>query len=170
MNTNIKIFLLCPVPEEQKPINEYIGLTENFFTRWTTLSTSNYQKKIRQFFLFCFSITSIFQLSHFQGIYYLLEWIVENLWWTTCILLFFLLIILSQWYQLAKRFQEARLVYEEASWYDGQIWEKPLAIIKNDNLIRNQKIQPIIERIQNTFSQILSLNLLFFFFLHVLLP
>ena len=29
MNPNIKIFLLCPVPEEQKPLNEYINLKEN---------------------------------------------------------------------------------------------------------------------------------------------
>ena len=29
MNTKLKFFLLCPVPEDQKPINEYIGLKEN---------------------------------------------------------------------------------------------------------------------------------------------
>jgi len=38
MNSNIKLFLLCPVPEDQKPINEYIGLKENPLTNWTTLS------------------------------------------------------------------------------------------------------------------------------------
>ena len=38
MNTNIKFFLLCPVPDDQKPINEYIGLKENQLTNWTTLS------------------------------------------------------------------------------------------------------------------------------------
>ena len=46
MNTNIKIFLLCPVPEEQKPINVYIGLKENPLTNWTTLSNKNYEKKL----------------------------------------------------------------------------------------------------------------------------
>ena len=38
MINNIKIFLLCPVPEDQKPINVYIGLKENVLTNWTTLS------------------------------------------------------------------------------------------------------------------------------------
>ena len=55
MNTNIKIFLLCPVPDDQKPINEYIGLKENQLTNWTT-----YQKKIikKKFFNFFFLIFS----------------------------------------------------------------------------------------------------------------
>ena len=39
MNSNIKIFLLCPVPEDQKPINEYLQLTENSLTKWVTFST-----------------------------------------------------------------------------------------------------------------------------------
>jgi hypothetical protein len=46
MNSNIKIFLLCPVPETQKPINEYIGLKENFLTNWTTLNKDKYYKKM----------------------------------------------------------------------------------------------------------------------------
>ena len=33
MNLNIKIFLLCPIPDDQKPINEYINLKENDFNR-----------------------------------------------------------------------------------------------------------------------------------------
>ena len=61
MNTNIKIFLLCPVPEDQKPINEYIGLKENPLTNWTTLSKKNYLKKIMNLFLINLSL----KLLHF---------------------------------------------------------------------------------------------------------
>ena len=38
MNLNIKIFLLCPIPDDQKPINEYINLKENDFTNLMLLS------------------------------------------------------------------------------------------------------------------------------------
>lgn len=169
MNTNIKIFLLCPVPEDQKPIQEYIGLKENFLTRWTTFSTKNYQKKVFSFFLTSFFIISLFQLSNFQGIYYLFEWIIENLQWTTFFLALFFLIILSRWIQVENRFYQARLVYEEASWYDGQIWEKPLSIIKNDQLIRYQKIQPVRQRIQKTCLQLFFLNCICFVILQLLL-
>ena len=48
MNTNIKIFLLCPVPDDQKPINEYIGLKENPVTNWTMLAKKNYDAKLFQ--------------------------------------------------------------------------------------------------------------------------
>jgi hypothetical protein len=167
MSTNIKIFLLCPVPEDQKPMNEYIGLKENLLTRWTTFSTSNYEKRI--FFLFStfFFFISLIQFSHFQGIYYGFEWVLENLWWSTLCLLFFFLIVLSRWLQIENRFNQARLFYEEASWYDGQIWEKPLGIIKNDKFIHNQKIQPILQRIQKTLLQVISLNFLCLFLLQL---
>jgi len=56
------------------------------------------------------------------------------------IIQFFLLIILIRWITINQKFQNSRLIYEEASWYDGQIWEKPFFLIKNDKLISTQKI------------------------------
>jgi hypothetical protein len=58
--------------------------------------------------------------------------------------------------------QSAFLFYEEASWYDGQIWEKPFFLIKNDKLISTQKIEPILEEIIKSFF--LSLSFLFLVF------
>ena len=61
MNFNLNVFLLCPIPEEQKPINEYIELKKNIFLNWTSCSLKNYILKIVSgylivfpFFLFCF--------------------------------------------------------------------------------------------------------------------
>ena len=59
MKTNIKIFLLCPVPDDQKPINEFIGLKENLLTSWTTLSQKNYKKKLTIFFRNIFIVVSL---------------------------------------------------------------------------------------------------------------
>ena len=50
MISKLKLILLCPVPEDQKPITEYIGLKENPLTNWTTLSTKNYNAKLFSFF------------------------------------------------------------------------------------------------------------------------
>jgi hypothetical protein len=160
MNSNIKIFLLCPVPEEQKPINQYIGIKENFFTSWTTFSPTRYEKKILQLFFITFFFTCCLQVSHFQGLYYVIEWSLENMFGSSYFLSVFFLLVLYQWLEMGNRFQQARLFYEEASWYDGQMWEKPLAVIKNDNLIRSQKIQPIIQRIQKTVFQLISFTIL----------
>lgn len=163
MNTNIKFFLLCPVPEDQKPINEYIALQENFFTSWTTFSTKNYEKRLRSFLFFSFVVASLLQLEKFQGIYYIFDWSFESFWLSTRFASAFLLLILSRWLQIKYRFQQARLFYEEASWYDGQVWEKSLLLIKNDQLILSQKIQPIMNRIQKSLFQLLFLNFLCLF-------
>ena len=160
MNTNIKFFLLCPVPEDQKPINEFIALQENFLTSWTTLSPKNYEKRIRSFLVFSFFLTSVFQLDKFQGIYYIFDWVLQTLRLSTGFAIVVLLVTFSRWLQIKYRFQQARLFYEEASWYDGQIWEKSLLLIKNDQLILSQKIQPIINRIKKSLIQILFINFL----------
>jgi hypothetical protein len=159
MNSNIKIFLLCPVPEDQKPINAYIGLKENQLTNWTTLSKKNYEKKLISLFFFFFFIVSFLRLSTFPDNRYLFEWLLINTFISLNLLFFLVLLVFSRWKQIEKDFNEPRLFYEEASWYDGQIWEKPFSILKNDKLISTQKIKPILERISRTIFTLLSWNL-----------
>ena len=86
----------------------------------------------------------------------------EILFNTLVIIQFFLLVILIRWITINEKFQNSRLIYEEASWYDGQIWEKPFFLIKNDKLISTQKIEPILEEIIKSFF--LSLSFLFLVF------
>ena len=59
MISKLKLILLCPVPEDQKPISEYIGLKENPLTNWTTLSTKNYNAKIFSLFTSIFMLLSL---------------------------------------------------------------------------------------------------------------
>ena len=63
MTPDIKIFLLCPIPEDQKPINEYIDFKENILTNWTKLSTKIYIKNLCLTYFFFFSIFSIFSFN-----------------------------------------------------------------------------------------------------------
>ena len=159
MNSNIKIFLLCPVPEDQKPINAYIGLKENQLTNWTTLSKKNYEKKLVSLFFFFFFLVSFLRFASFPDNRYLFEWVLINILISINLLFFLVLLVFSRWKQIEKDFNEPRLFYEEASWYDGQIWEKPFSILKNDKLISTQKIKPILERISRTIFTLLSWNL-----------
>ena len=164
MNSNIKIFLLCPVPEDQKPINTYIGLKENQLTNWTTLSKKNYDKKLFSLFSCFFIVVSFCRfptslVSTFLDGHYLFDWLLITLAISLNFLFFLLLVIFARWKQVEKEFDEPRLFYEEASWYDGQVWEKPLSILKNDKLISTQKIKPILERISRTIFTLFSWNL-----------
>jgi hypothetical protein len=157
MTINIKTFLLCPVPDDQKPINEYLNLKENKFLNWGNLNTNNNKKFLATLFLTFFSFFSIVQLQvlSFSSFF-------EILFNTLVIIQFFLLVILIRWITINEKFQNSRLIYEEASWYDGQIWEKPFFLIKNDKLISTQKIEPILEEIIKSFF--LSLSFLFLVF------
>jgi hypothetical protein len=164
MNLNIKIFLLCPVPEEQKPIHEYIQLKENDFTNWVTFSKEQYFKKVLSFTCNFFCLFFLFQFSKYQEMEYLFETVLETLSLTFLGLCFLLFVNFGRWKQVEIRLSKSRLFYEEASWYDGQIWEKPFAILKNDKLLGIQKVQPLLQRILRTiltlFAGILFLSLL----------
>tara|TARA_Y100000287_G_C14160759_1_gene324588 strand:+ start:392 stop:883 length:492 start_codon:yes stop_codon:yes gene_type:complete len=155
MNLNIKIFLLCPIPDDQKPINEYINLKENDFTNLMLLSKKNYFSKIFINFLIGFvlatPLTFLFNVNSQLFLY--------NSFYSTSFLILNFFINLSRWSQLLKRFRSSRLFYEEGSWYDGQYWEKPLELIKNDKLLTSQKIKPILKRIIKTLMVLLSFNI-----------
>jgi hypothetical protein len=145
ISPKIRIFFFCPVPETQKPIAELISFQENSFFSWITFSKRQYQIKLLSIFFF-FLIFSFFffklSLSIFLASFF-------------CLIIFF--VAFFNWSALENKLNFSRLIYEEGSWYDAQIWEKPLSLIKNEKLISTQKIQPILERI--------SSSLLFFFFL-----
>ena len=157
MISKLKLILLCPVPEDQKPITEYIGLKENYLTNWTTLSSSNYSAKSFSFFIFIFIGLSVltFQEREFLG-----DWIVSNIFITLNILILLYSVVIWRWNEVKKRLNKSRLFYEEASWYDGQVWEKPFVILKNDRLLVTQKIDPVLCRLTNTLILLIYLDVL----------
>ena len=157
MISKLKLILLCPVPEDQKPITEYIGLKENSLTNWTTLSSSNYSAKSFSFFIFIFIGLSVltFQEREFLG-----DWIVSNIFITLNILILLYSVVIWRWTEVKKRLNKSRLFYEEASWYDGQVWEKPFVILKNDRLLVTQKIDPVLCRLTNTLILLIYLDVL----------
>ena len=161
MNTNIKNFLLCPVPEDQKPITEYIGLKENFLTSWTTLSQKNYKLKIIKLFinnLIIFSLLTVSTLITNQNNFF--NWLFINSFNSLNLIIFLFIIIIFRWQQNQTRFNQTRLFYEEGSWYDSQVWEKPFLIIKNDKLISTQKIEPILQRLKQTLLFLVYLDII----------
>jgi hypothetical protein len=154
MNLNIKVFLLCPVPDDQKPINEYINLKENTLFNVLAFSKKNYFSKILVNFLVFFFLGTpfsfLFKLND--------QLFLFNTFFAINFLIFLFFVNFSLWFQLLNQFRSTRLFYEEGSWYDGQFWEKPIELIKNDKLISQQKIKPILNRIFKTLINLILLN------------
>jgi hypothetical protein len=145
MNLNIKIFLLCPIPEDQKPINQYIRFKENSFFNLPTFPKSILKSKLKEFFLKIFFFLGIITLFFFSQDFLNT---FETLFLTSLSFFFFsFFLIFFRWKEIATLFSTSRIFYEEASWYDGEIWEKPMALIKNDKLLERQKIKPIFKKI-----------------------
>lgn len=109
-----QIFFLCPVPEDQKPISQYLAFKEKQF-----------EKKNFPFLFLSLGLCFFFPILLF-------------------FLFLFLGIYLFSIFQVEERLIQSRFLYEEGSWYDTQIWEKPMRIIKADRFLAFQKpILPI---------------------------
>ena len=146
---NIKIFLLCPIPEDQKPIKQLINLKENSFTNILTLSNKDFVKKIFFNFFCYFLIISLFRLNELNSYLLSLNWFLVNIEVSLIFLFLSIYFIFNQWQTLLKAFNSSRIFYEEASWFDGQIWDKPFSIIRNDRLIIKQQLKPLVIRTIN---------------------
>jgi hypothetical protein len=143
MNTNRKFFLFCPIPEDQKPMNEYLMIKDNTITKW--IIQKSYTKNIFILFVFLFFLS-------------------RDFFFTSFLFCFFLFFFFFQYIALQTRFTQSRLVYEEGSWYDGAIWEKPFLILKNDKLVVTQKIDKYLFFLSNTLLILFLLVLLGFLF------
>lgn len=164
MISNIKIFLLCPIPEDQKPINEYLDLLENNFFNWNGFTTKLYNIKLLNrlglyFLIFCF-----LRLERIHENSKITNWLVINLGLGLTIFVFSLVFNFLRWKDLGKKFSDSQIFYEESSWFDSQTWEKPFFLIKNDKLIFHQKIIPILRRLGRTIFKSLLLYFLFLLF------
>lgn len=164
---NLKVFLLCPIPDDQKPINEYVEWKNNKFANWTILPDSSFFQTPLKITLLIFLAIELFTFESYPFSHFPMTLILASL-----IMLISILLLSNRWENIKKRFIKSRLFYEEASWFDGQIWEKPVYILRNDKLIANQKIEPIIQRLIHLFyiiavSSIVSISFIeIFLFLY----
>ncbi len=161
---NLKVFLLCPIPDDQKPINEYVEWKNNKFANWTLLPDSSFFKIAKKLTLLIFLVIQSLSFDPYPFFYLPMTILITSL-----IMLLAILLLINKWENIKQRFIKSRLFYEEASWFDGQIWEKPAYILRNDKLIANQKIQPIIQRLIYLFYITLALSLVIGGFLEIFL-
>jgi hypothetical protein len=47
-----------------------------------------------------------------------------------------------------RRLTSTQVEYEESGWYDGQVWEKPLAWRQQDLLVATHEVKPVLRKIQ----------------------
>jgi len=66
-----------------------------------------------------------------------------------------LLMLVRQWLgwtNLQKRLMATAIEYEESGWYDGQVWEKPVAWRQQDLLVATHEVRPVLLRLQQAMA------------------
>lgn len=137
----MKIFILCPIPEENKPMNQYITFKENINLNWILFCNEIYNPKmfllyiLPWLFLFIKKIVGLFQTTNYSLYFIFFLYLA--------ILFSFFLFLFSE---IKKNFHKSYFLYEEGSWYEIQRWQKPVFLIKNDRLLHNQRMSIIQKR------------------------
>ena len=140
--------IICPVPQNQRPINEFNSIRNSWIISWPFLERNIFYRKLTFSWLF---ITPV-SLTISYGSDYLKNNIYELIFLSFIASIAFpLLIIIRQWLSwvyIYKRLNSEKIEYEESGWYDGQTWEKPISWRAKDLLIAQHQIKPILNHLK----------------------
>lgn len=150
----------CPVPEEQRPINEYRVLADSWFFRWGTLAGFDYIKPVLLIWLTSWLVSGPVSAASFvpqRDPIPFLGWAVAG----ACILPTLAVIRLwLGWAYIRRRLFATQVFYEESGWYDGQTWEKNPEMLDQDRLVALYEVQPLLQRMQWTIVILLMVGVL----------
>ena len=139
---------ICPVPQNQRPINEFNSIRNSWIISWPFLERNIFYRKLMFSWLFITPVSLIIS----YGSDYLKNNIFELIFLSfTASLAFPILILIRQWLSwvyIYKRLNSEKIEYEESGWYDGQTWEKPISWRAKDLLIAQHQIKPILNHLK----------------------
>jgi hypothetical protein len=142
----------CPVPQEQRPINEYQDLKQSWFFRWATLDWWGYLKPVMLLWAIAWMVSAPVAAISFPPQKYPIQFVLLGAAGASILPGLALLRLYLGWIYVKTRLLNPAVFYEESGWYDGQTWEKPPEVLMQDRLIVTHQVQPILERLQKTFA------------------
>jgi len=140
--------IICPVPLNQRPLNEFNSIRNSWIISWPFLERSIFYRKLIFSWLFFTPIS----LTISYGSDYLKSNISEFIFISLIASLAFpILLLIRQWLSwvyIYKRLNSENIEYEESGWYDGQTWEKPINWRAKDLLVAQHQIKPILNHLE----------------------
>ena len=140
--------IICPVPFNQRPLNEFNSIRNSWLISWPFLERNIFYRKLTVSWLFIIPIS----LTISYGSDYLKNNIFELIFISlTASIAFPILLLIRQWLSwvyIYKRLNSENIEYEESGWYDGQTWEKPIDWRAKDLLIAQHQIKPILNHLE----------------------
>ena len=140
--------IICPVPANQRPLNEFNSIRNSWIISWPFLEKNIFYRKLALSWLSIspVSLTISYGSNHLKD--NLFELIFISL---TASLALPILLLIRQWLSwvyIYKRLNSEKIEYEESGWYDGQTWEKPIDWRAKDLLIAQYQIKPVLNHLE----------------------
>ena len=140
--------IICPVPLNQRPLNEFNGIRNSWIISWPFLERNIFYRNL----IFSWLICTPLSLTISYGSDYLKNNIFELVFLSLTASLFFPILLLMRqwlsWLYIYKRLYSKNIEYEESGWYDGQTWEKPIDWRSKDLLIAQHQIKPVLNHLE----------------------
>tara|TARA_Y100001968_G_scaffold178764_1_gene163584 strand:- start:55 stop:558 length:504 start_codon:yes stop_codon:yes gene_type:complete len=150
---------ICPVPFNQRPLNEFNSITNSWIISWPLLRKNEFY--LRLFFSWVLILPINLLISYGS------DYLRNNIFYFTITsftgsLIGPLILLLRQylsWKYIFNRLNSVNIEYEESGWYDGQVWEKPIDWRSKDLLIAQHQVKPILNHLGKVLILILSVIL-----------
>lgn len=140
--------IACPVPAEQQPLREYQQLLDSWFFAWPSSSSAGLLRPLAVAWMLALLPALLVASGSYALRHRPLPLLLAAL---VVALLLPLLLLVRQWLgwsYVRQRLVRERVDYEESGWYDGQVWEKPLAWRQRDLLVVRHQLKPVMDRLR----------------------
>ena len=150
----------CPVPAEQRPLQEYEQLRRSWFFAWPAETLPGLLRPLAISWLLVLPLSVLVASG---------SWVLRHdparmvLSGAVAAIVLPVLMLVRQWLgwsYVHRRLLSERVEYEESGWYDGQVWEKPLAWRQQDLLVATHQVRPVLLRLQQGIGLAATLMLL----------
>jgi Conserved in the green lineage and diatoms 27 len=142
----------CPVPIDQRPVNEYKCLQESLFFGWSSADTKTFMTRLSCLWVIGWIIVEPIAASSFDPTEQLGKFLLAGNGGSFFLLSLIFLRLYLGWAYVYRRLYNETVEYEETGWYDGQSWPKPYEDLTQDRLISAYEVQPILQRLKYSFG------------------
>ncbi|MEC8442217.1 MAG: CGLD27 family protein [Cyanobacteriota bacterium] len=149
----------CPVPREQRPLEEFLQLTESWFFSWPAGDVPRLKRSLLISWLLMLPFCTLVASGSWTLKADPPRLVVAG---AVAALVLPLLLLMRQWLgwtYVMKRLLSENVEYEESGWYDGQIWEKPQSWRNRDLLVARHEVRPILGRLSRAMAMAAGLIL-----------
>ena len=151
----------CPVPLEQRPLNEYERLRERPGFAWSTQSEQQYLQRLSIITFFCLGVCLLISIASTptSGSLEMLTISIYSIAGTITLLMLLYVRVYLGWQYVYDRLMRSTVPYEESGWYDGQIWVKSPEALVQDRLTGTYQLKPILDRLKVSMGVLMSLQI-----------